>query len=310
MQGAAEIEMSTGNGKTEQWIAIWAKILVSESHGVAGRAGLVPVIDDTSGVWRIFKNSHVIHEGAETALDPAKVDMLRQNAQILLERFPATIPALEKLGVRVKALLNKRIDSYDDVEAWANSIFNIGPVTTKVPEHVADTQALAYDDLKVRVRTKQGGVAYVVPVEPRGSKNLATVDFTTPGRKTQFGPWHPASRAAFSIQTSAALKLKKEEEARNKRPRGRPRSDGLVPGSKAAREADKKKADAARAERAKLREQRREERARLKELNAARAAEQPDNVIQLHPETHLPEPPPEKPRKLRRGTPVRDEELV
>jgi Family of unknown function (DUF6424) len=297
-------EMSTGNGKSHQWLGIWSKILTGESPVALGRAGLVPVIDDTSGVWRVFRNSYVIHEGAETALDPPKVDLLRENVQSLLERYPATVPTLEKLGVRTKALVNREIKTYEDVEAWSNSIFNIGPVATKLPVHVADTLALAYDDLRIRVRTKQGGVAFVVPAGPRGSGSTETIDFTTPGRKTKFGPWHPASKAAFAIQTQAALKAKKEEAEKNRRPRGRPRSDGLVPGSKEARAADEKKRLKAIQERRLQREARRAERARLKEVATARAQEQPDNVIQLRPE-----PPPENRRKLRRGTPVRDEEV-
>lgn len=298
-------QVSNGNGKTSQWTAVWAKILVSESHGAVGRAGLVPVIDDTSGVWRIFRNSYVIHEGAETALDPVKADLLRENVQSLLERYPATIPGLEKLGVRVKALVQRKIKTYEDVEAWANSIFNVGPVASRLPTHVADTQALAYDDLRIRVRTKQGGVAYVVPATPRGTGNSETIDFTTPGRKTRFGPWHPASKAAFAIQTAAALKVKKEEAEKNKRPRGRPRSDGLIPGSKEAKQADEKKHLETIAERKRLREERRVERARLKQIATERAAEEPDNVIQLRPD-----PPAEKTRRLRRGTPVRDEEAL
>jgi hypothetical protein len=265
----------------------------------------VPVLDDTSGVWRVYKNSYVIYEGAETALDPAKVDLLRQNVQSLLERYPTTVPGLEKLGVRVKALLQRQIKTYEDVEAWASSIFNIGPVAARLPTHVADTAALSYDDLRIRVRTKQGGVAYVVPAEPRGSASTETIDFSTPGRKTKYGPWHPASKAAFAIQTEAALKAKREEAERNKRPRGRPRSDGLVPGSKEARAADERKRLEVIAERRRLREERRRERQRVKELAEERAAEQSDNVIQLHPE-----PPVDKARKrLRRGTPIRDEAL-
>jgi hypothetical protein len=312
VQSAADIEMApdhlneipTGHGKSQQWLGAWSKILTGESPVALGRAALVPVLDDTTGVWRVFKNAYVIHEGAETALDPTKVDLLRENVQSLMERYPATVQALEKLGVRTKSLVQREIKTYEDVAAWSTSIFNVGPVATKLPVHVADTLALAYDDLRIRVRTKQGGVAFVVPAEPRGSGNGETIDFATPGRKTKFGPWHPASKAAFAIQTAAALKAKKEEAERNKRPRGRPRSDGLTPGSKEARAADEKKRLAAIEERRLQREARRAERARLKETAAARA-EQPDNVIQLRPESCN-----EKPRRLRRGTPIHDQEVL
>jgi hypothetical protein len=96
-----------------------------------------------------------------------------------MEHFPDTIPQLEKLGIRVKALLKKPITTPEQVEAWDQSIFTTGPTTAQLlPKPTkSDTQR--------SVATDSNGA----DSEPR-------------------------------------------------RPRGRPRKDGLVPGSPEAREAD------------------------------------------------------------------------
>lgn len=226
---------------------VWPKILNGKAHPT-GRAGCIPVYDGSQ--WRVFKNTNTIYQGAENCADPGKVDGLRANAASLLAAYPETVPQLEKLGARVKALLNRRITTYDDVVAWAGSVFNTGPVP-RVPTHVQDTIDLAYDDFVVEV--KKG--VYVIPAFPRGARTATmTLNFSVPGSKTRYGASHEYSQAAFAQQVSekpkpAIRRRSKPAEGEPKRSRGRPRKDGLVPGSLEAKEADQKKQEAKEARR-------------------------------------------------------------
>jgi hypothetical protein len=223
----------------------WGRILASfDSCGGGksiGRAGCIPVYDGTKHTWSVFRNTQTIYPGVENVADPDKVDALRRNALSLLEHYPDTVLQLEKLGVRVKALLNRPITNYEDVVSWANSMFNLGP-TSKYPVHVADTVDLMFDDYVLPI--KQGRTAiYVIPANPRGSGVAATLDFSVPGSKTLFGPRHEYSKAAFAKQVVSPTPRYQgtTAEGEPRRPRGRPRNDGLMPGTLAAKRADERK---------------------------------------------------------------------
>jgi hypothetical protein len=155
----------------------WEKITGQPSR--MGPAALIPVYDG-GGEWQLFRNTEAIQPGRA---DPARVDRLRQKTQNLLEHYPDTIPQLEKLGVRVKSLLSRPIKTPADVERWAASIFNQGPLTRA-----------AYSQ------------------EP--------------------------PRAALSGHAAAKRVRRAQANGGPVRPRGRPRKDGLMPGSKEAKAAD------------------------------------------------------------------------
>jgi hypothetical protein len=225
----------------------WQKITSFNGTIKLGRVGYIPVYN--GGAWTWFRNTAVIWPGMEYSSDPERVDKLRENALELLAAFPDTIPQLEKLGIRVKALLNKQIKTQEDIEAWADSIFNTGP-TNGLPAHVEDALALAGDSFKIVVQTRPSP-QYVLPAVPLEAESKATLDFNSPGSKTKFGPRHAFTKTAFSTPPPGATK-------RSVRPRGRPRKDGLPPGSKEAKAADKAKQRAlerARTKRLKEREQ-------------------------------------------------------
>jgi hypothetical protein len=208
-----------------------------------GRAGTIPVYDEAQQSWRIFRNTYTIYEAAENGADPEKVEQLRRNAVSLLERYPQTVPELEKLGMRTKQLVNHPIKTVEDVQAWATSFFNYGPIVAKVPLHVSDTMGVAYDDLVIEVKSGRSPV-YVVPAGPRGSGNSGVINFARPGLKEKFGPRHAYAKSAFAVQIAAIKKAQREEAAaarKSDRPRGRPRQDGLVPGSAEAKAADELK---------------------------------------------------------------------
>jgi hypothetical protein len=220
----------------------WQKITGFDGMIKLGRMGYIPVYN---GAWTWFRNTAVIWPGMEYSSDPERVDKLRTNALELLAAFPDTLPQLEKLGIRVKGLLNKQVKTQEDIEAWANSIFNMGP-TNGLPPHVEDALALAGTGFKIVVQ-KGANPQYVLPAVPLESESKATLDFNTPGSRTKFGPRHAFTKTAFSTPPPGT-RIRPEGPVR---PRGRPRKDGLPPGSKEARAADKAKQRALERERAK-----------------------------------------------------------
>lgn len=207
-----------------------------------GRAGVIPVFD--KGEWRFYRNTATIWPGVENVADPEKVEKMRRNVVALLEAFPDTIPELEKLGIRVRGLLNKTIKTQADIAAWSEGFFNTGPVQP-VPVHVQDAMNLAHGDFKIQVRMGRHP-AFVLPVAPRESGVKQTMDFTVPGSKVRYGPRHEFTKTAFSPQTPQRTEADKRAQAKDVlngavRGRGRPRKDGLMPGSREAIAADKKR---------------------------------------------------------------------
>jgi hypothetical protein len=239
----------------------WSKI--SPSTDPLIRAAYIPIYDGKN--WRLLRNTWTIFEGAENCADPVKVEQLRRTVVDLYRAYPETLDALAKLGIRVRTLVNHQIRNQADVTAWATSLFNMAPQGH--PEHVAATQALCYEDFHVVVPTSGKAMAYVVPAGPRGSGISATKAFDVPGMKQQYGPRHDYSKAAFADQngkpatrsSKAPESLPEAHEAplrrrmRSTAPqptakshRGRPRADGLAPGSTEAKAADAAKRKAAR----------------------------------------------------------------
>lgn len=226
----------------EAWSKILATLTDEPMH--FGRSGYLPLYDESSGDWIVIQNVFTIYPGAENCADPVKVDLLRRYVSTFLERFSETETQLAKLGVEVKSLVKNPIQTYEDVCAWAESIFNSGPVA-QLPKHVRDTIDLAYDDVIIEVKSGRNPV-YVIPASPRGSSDRSTLNFARPGLKGRFGPRHEYSKAAF--QKQVVEKAPKPPRYRGttgdgepRRPRGRPRKDGLAPGSTEAKEADEKR---------------------------------------------------------------------
>jgi hypothetical protein len=255
----------------------WQKISGFNGTIKMGRMGYIPVFDGDTWTW--FKNTATIWPGMEYSSDPERVDKLRRNALELLAAFDKTLPELERLGIRVKGLLNKTIKTQADVEAWANSIFNMGP-TNGLPVHVEDALALSNSDFKIVVQ-RGPNPQYVLPAVPTDADTKVTLDFNTPGSRTKFGPRHAFTKTAFSIPPPGAARSRSEGSIR---PRGRPRKDGLPPGSKEAKAADKAKRKALERERAK----------RLRERQQAKLRKRP----QLATITELPAPPEPQRRRL------------
>jgi hypothetical protein len=177
--------MMSENGKAHK---AWEKVLGADVK--TEPAGVIPVWDGEDG-WRLYRNFAVV---STDPADPVQVEKLRLNVIALVQNFPETMPELEKLGVRVRTLLNKTIKNEADIEAWAGSFFNVGP-----------------------------------------------------------------SKRFFSLKPPRAVRSRTEATGANGageggsgsvRPRGRPRKDGLMPGSPEAKEADRVRKEEAASERA------------------------------------------------------------
>jgi hypothetical protein len=97
------------------------------------------------------------------------------------------------------------------------------------------------------VEVKQGrNPVYVIPASPKGSGDGTTLDFSRPGIKARYGPRHEYSKTAFAKQIPKRQPRPPRYRGHTgdgepQRPRGRPRKDGLLPGSPEARRANRKK---------------------------------------------------------------------
>ena len=94
----------------------WQKISGFNGTIKMGRVGYIPVFDGDTWTW--FRNTATIWPGMEYSSDPERVDKLRKNALELLAAFDRTLPELERLGIRVKGLLNKTIKTHSKVSQF------------------------------------------------------------------------------------------------------------------------------------------------------------------------------------------------
>ncbi|MGH9762659.1 MAG: DUF6424 family protein, partial [Blastocatellia bacterium] len=142
-----------------------------------------------------------IEWSSQFCADPAKVDALRQNAKRLYDKFPLTAKAFKDLGFDLNALLNKKIETSDDIANWTDSICNAslplppdrhtGVVSPHheggvhhYPTPITDIDLFKRDDFVLWVTDPEGKPAAVLPIAPRGSgESKVEVAFATPGTK-------------------------------------------------------------------------------------------------------------------------------
>ena len=190
-------------------------------------------LKDAQG-WFMVRNLAGIEWSAQFCSDPAKVDLLRQNAKRLYDLLqPAIKQELDPDG-----LLDTPITDAAGVAKWTDSIFNAGvplqptfhtgvlptnaPATGQEPAGVhhyptpiVDIQLFKYDDFQLWVTDAQGNPAAVAPVAPRGSGNASVhVVYATPGSQLAqqkqaaeatntplvLPPDHPLSQQAYQNQ--------------------------------------------------------------------------------------------------------------
>jgi hypothetical protein len=137
-------------------------------------------LKDETG-WFLVRNLVGIEWSAQFCADPAKVDLLRQNARRVYAAFPK---AVQELGIR--ELLDTPITDPEGVARWTDSICNASvplpqPVHVGVlpnastggvhhyPTPIAEIELIKRDDFVLWVTTPEGGVVALVPVAARGS---------------------------------------------------------------------------------------------------------------------------------------------
>ena len=190
--------------------------------------------------WFLVRNLAGIEWSAQFCADPAKVDLLRQNAKRLYDLLRPEI----KQQLDPGGLLEEPIRDAAGVARWTDSIFNAGvplqssfhtgvlpagaPATGQqsavgqdsagvhhYPTPIVDIQLFKYDDFQLWVTDQQGNPAAVAPVAPRGSGNASVhVLYATPGSQLAaqkqaaesantpliLGPDHPISQQAYTNQ--------------------------------------------------------------------------------------------------------------
>ncbi|MEU1783830.1 DUF6424 family protein [Streptomyces abikoensis] len=145
---------------------------VEDHHG-----GGLWVKDDQG--WFMVRNMAGIEWSAQFCADPAKVDLLRQNARRLYAGFP---DAVEELGIR--ELLDTPITDADGVQRWTDSICNASvPLAKKdhsaelpkgggvhhYPSPITEIGFFKRDDFILWVTDDAGEPVAVAPVDRRGS---------------------------------------------------------------------------------------------------------------------------------------------
>ena len=193
-------------------------------------------LKDAQG-WFLVRNLAGIEWSAQFCADPAKVDLLRQNAKRLYDLLAPEI----KQQLDPGGLLDTVIKDAAGVAQWTDSIFNAGvPLQPSFhigvlpqgstpdpaagaepagvhhyPTPIVDIQLFKYDDFQLWVTDGQGNPAAVAPVQKRGSGDASVhVLYATPGsqlaqqkqaaesanRPLILGPDHPLAQQAYANQ--------------------------------------------------------------------------------------------------------------
>ncbi|HEY2301034.1 MAG TPA: DUF6424 family protein [Acidimicrobiales bacterium] len=139
--------------------------------------------------WLLMLNWAGIEWSAQFCCDPARVEALRKNAEAITAAFPNTLPQLESLGYKDKALLSTPITDAAGVAMYVDSIWNscvpipqpghTGSVSAKTPlgagvhnypePMCAIPRVMHSDFVPFVVDATTGAAAVVAPVAPRGS---------------------------------------------------------------------------------------------------------------------------------------------
>lgn len=165
---------------------------IQDHHG-----GGLWVYDDEG--WFFVRNLVGIEWSGQFCADPAKVDLLRQNARRLYAGFPRSFDEFKTLGIDLKDLLDTPITGEDGISRWTDSICNASvplpqPVHTgsvpkgggvhNYPTPVTDIAFFKRDDFALWVVDDEGHDAAVVPFFPRSEgKTALHVIHTEPGSR-------------------------------------------------------------------------------------------------------------------------------
>jgi hypothetical protein len=136
--------------------------------------------------WFFVRNLVGIEWSGQFCADPAKVDLLRQNAQRFYKGFPKSFAEFKSIGIDLEELLNTEITDAQGVSNWTDSICNASvplpqPAHTgtvpkgggvhNYPTPVTDIEYFKRDDFTLWVTDREGNPTAVVPTHPYGSGN-------------------------------------------------------------------------------------------------------------------------------------------
>lgn len=100
----------------------------------------------------MYQNLAGIEWSGQFCADPMKVDLLRQNAKALVDKFPQTIPNLKRLGYNdAENVLNTPITDATGVSLFVDSLFNAF-VPLPQPVHIGSIKA---NDLRAPAPTRR-----------------------------------------------------------------------------------------------------------------------------------------------------------
>ena len=216
IRGRAEIMRLLGSARPQRLLADFQPSMLGTMQriGVATLvekkfAGMQPVVAITTSTGTFVAEGLASHNCA----DPAKVDLLRQNAKRLYDLVSPQV----KQQLDPGGLLDTPIQDAAGVAKWTDSIFNAGvplhptfhtgvlpgggapahagaaqsPPAPESPQPagvhhyptpIVDIQLFKYDDFQLWVTDQQGNPAAVAPVDKRGSGNASVhVLYATPG---------------------------------------------------------------------------------------------------------------------------------
>jgi Family of unknown function (DUF6424) len=182
-------------------------------------------LKDAQG-WFLVRNLVGMEWSSQFCADPAKVDLLRQNARRVYAAFPE---AAQELGIQ--SLLDTPITDAAGIAQWTDSICNASIPLPKsahtgvlpagggvhhYPSPVTEIAFFKHDDFQLWVTDAQGNPAAVAPVSPRGSgdgrvhvlwategSHLASqvTEAAAQSQPLVLGENHPLARQAFVRQT-------------------------------------------------------------------------------------------------------------
>jgi hypothetical protein len=147
--------------------------------------------------WKLFLARAGIEWSMQFCGDPAKVELLRQDAVSLIDAFSGTRKALADIGYKDIARLDTPIVTADDVAWYTDSLFNScvpldrlkhqgilpsGAGKHHYPEPIVAAENFKVDSFELFVALPGGGHAAVAPVSPTGSGDgRVRVLYATPG---------------------------------------------------------------------------------------------------------------------------------
>lgn len=178
------------------------------------------------GGWFLVRNLAGMEWSSQFAADPAKVDILRQNARRIYAAFPGVA---DELGIQ--ELLDTQITDAAGVAAWTDSICNAsvplsplahtgvlpkGGGVHHYPAPIVEIEFFKQDDFQMWVTDSEGFSHAVAPVDVRGSGDARVrVLYSHPssrlhqqhrqaveaGSTLVLGPDHDLAKQAFANQS-------------------------------------------------------------------------------------------------------------